>query len=301
MQCLAHKLGLEYEYCLSIRTARVSRPIMVDSGFGELFPSSFKPANINDEPPGMSTILPNGLVGSASSEYLATSVPNQMSPRQHSYFLAPELPTGLNSSMMAPFASDAQGWTADVDMGLGIEGYSSPSLELLIPQPDYDYPATFSSQSNFRNGVPFSEISPASSSLHQNQRSLSMGALSEESPISGSVLDNVSPWFSDICSSTRASSVSSMQSQNGRSPARKIFRGSSSIHSKVSSGYGEIVFSADPTRSPSRASGSSGRRGPMDKFAKAAMNAVKKVGACWRCKFLKKTVSKDLAHGRSSY
>jgi hypothetical protein len=40
----------------------------------------------------------------------------------------------------------------------------------------------------------------------------------------------------------------------------------------------------------SEASGRSGRTGPLSDLARAGMKAVKKVGACWRCIFLKKKV-----------
>lgn len=61
-----------------------------------------------------------------------------------------------------------------------------------------------------------------------------------------------------------------------------------------SSGYKEFVFDSNSVHSGSQASaasGGSGRRGPLSGLARAGMNAVKQVGACWRCKFLRKTVS----------
>ena len=62
-----------------------------------------------------------------------------------------------------------------------------------------------------------------------------------------------------------------------------------SVHSQVSSSYQELVFDSGSSR-PSSPS-TPGRRGPLDAAAKAAMKAVKAVKACWRCKFLRKTVS----------
>ncbi|CZR51530.1 uncharacterized protein PAC_01407 [Phialocephala subalpina] len=68
-----------------------------------------------------------------------------------------------------------------------------------------------------------------------------------------------------------------------------------SVHSGASTGYEEIVFDSKSAHSGSQASiGSansvgSGRRGPLSRLARAGMNAVKEVGACWRCKFLKKS------------
>jgi hypothetical protein len=58
----------------------------------------------------------------------------------------------------------------------------------------------------------------------------------------------------------------------------------------ASPGYEEIVFDSRSDRSGgqtsvrSNASCASGRRGPLNEWARAGMNAVKQVGACWRCK-----------------
>lgn len=72
-----------------------------------------------------------------------------------------------------------------------------------------------------------------------------------------------------------------------------------------STGFEEIVFDSKSAHSGSQssigsigsigsvASNASGRRGPLSYWAKVGMNAVKKVGACWRCKILKKPVSDD--------
>ena len=40
----------------------------------------------------------------------------------------------------------------------------------------------------------------------------------------------------------------------------------------------------------SEVSPSPGRRGPLGEAGKAALRAVKAVGACWRCKVLRKKV-----------
>jgi hypothetical protein len=63
----------------------------------------------------------------------------------------------------------------------------------------------------------------------------------------------------------------------------------SSINKGASSGFHESVFNSNSAQSSSRSS--IGRRGPLDTFARAAMNAVKAVKACWRCKVLRKLVS----------
>lgn len=65
-----------------------------------------------------------------------------------------------------------------------------------------------------------------------------------------------------------------------------------SVRSASSSVYQEMVFDSRSMHSSqgSIASDASGRRGPLSGLARAGMNAVRKVGACWRCKVLRKSV-----------
>jgi hypothetical protein len=74
-----------------------------------------------------------------------------------------------------------------------------------------------------------------------------------------------------------------------RKSIRARFGRRQSVHSQASSGYQEIVF--DSGSSHPSSPGTPGRRSPLDAAARAAMKAVKAVRACWRCKFLRKTVS----------
>jgi hypothetical protein len=74
------------------------------------------------------------------------------------------------------------------------------------------------------------------------------------------------------------------------------FSRSGSIHSRASR-CKEYNFDANSMLSGSQASATSaasGRRGPLSGWARAGMNAVRRVGACWRCKILRKTVSCDI-------
>jgi hypothetical protein len=71
-----------------------------------------------------------------------------------------------------------------------------------------------------------------------------------------------------------------------------ISKQSPSVHSLASSGYQEIIFDSNSAHSSSHGSACSGRSGPLDKVAITAMRLVKAVGACWKCKFLRKKVSK---------
>lgn len=81
---------------------------------------------------------------------------------------------------------------------------------------------------------------------------------------------------------------------------------SASVNSGASTGFQEYVFDSRSVHSAgsygsgasgaSAASRASGRRGPLSDWARAGMNALKEVGgACWRCKFLRKTVSMSKA------
>ncbi|KAH8668091.1 hypothetical protein BGZ60DRAFT_528428 [Tricladium varicosporioides] len=92
---------------------------------------------------------------------------------------------------------------------------------------------------------------------------------------------------------SRSGSVSSFQSDWGRNGLKNMFSRRSSAQSRGSTGYQEIVFDSKSVDSGSQASGVSGRQGPLDSVAIAAMNAVKRIGACWRCKFLRKSCSPE--------
>ncbi|KAE8440569.1 hypothetical protein EG329_007227 [Mollisiaceae sp. DMI_Dod_QoI] len=83
-------------------------------------------------------------------------------------------------------------------------------------------------------------------------------------------------------------------SENARKREGSMETRRGSVHSGGSPGYKEIVFDSKSVYSESQVSvgsansAGSGRRGPLSRLARAGMNAVKKVGACWRCKILKK-------------
>jgi hypothetical protein len=65
-----------------------------------------------------------------------------------------------------------------------------------------------------------------------------------------------------------------------------------SVRNDSTAGYQEIVFESSSVHSGDQASAPptpSGRKGPLSEVARAGMRAVKKIGSCWRCKFLRKT------------
>ncbi|KAM3075869.1 hypothetical protein ACMFMG_006612 [Clarireedia jacksonii] len=60
------------------------------------------------------------------------------------------------------------------------------------------------------------------------------------------------------------------------------------------SSFQESVFSSTPARSSLQTYGSSPRRlGSLDSVTRAKGNAVKAIGACWRCKFLRKSCNTE--------
>lgn len=58
----------------------------------------------------------------------------------------------------------------------------------------------------------------------------------------------------------------------------------------------KFVFVSDPAGSPGKEP-SRGRRGRLDQAAREESNAVKAVGACWKCRYLRKKVKKVLLSG----
>jgi hypothetical protein len=101
-------------------------------------------------------------------------------------------------------------------------------------------------------------------------------------------------WTRSNTTLSRPGSISSVQTERRRS-RRKEASQMHRLHSVNISPFQEHVFHSILGRSTSRASASSGRRGPLDAEARATMSAVKEVGACWRCSTLKKPVSSQIS------
>ena len=94
------------------------------------------------------------------------------------------------------------------------------------------------------------------------------------------------------------SSDRSNHSHRSYGGVKRFFHRRSSVKSQASSSYNEIIFDSSSACSRtslssavSQASVSSGRRTPLSEVARVGMNIMRKVGACWRCKILRKTVS----------
>jgi hypothetical protein len=141
----------------------------------------------------------------------------------------------------------------------------------------------------------FEEVSHPSSQF-QAQR-YSVESTHEFTPNPGRVLDvTISPRKRAIkapipdYARSRSSSISSQQIELGQSVFINVFSRRPSVQGAATSPYQEMVFDSRPPYSESQASVysnnsyASGRRGPLSELAKAGMNAVRKIGACWRCK-----------------
>ncbi|KAF7870408.1 hypothetical protein EAF04_004153 [Stromatinia cepivora] len=94
---------------------------------------------------------------------------------------------------------------------------------------------------------------------------------------------------------SRAESINSVPSNKSKSQGIGIVIKSSSNRSDYSfsnipSSYQEGVFSSTPGFSsmPTTYGSSPRRMGPLDSATRAKANAVKALGACWRCRFLRK-------------
>lgn len=92
--------------------------------------------------------------------------------------------------------------------------------------------------------------------------------------------------------------VHSVPSKNSQSQVidivvKPILNRSDSSLGNTPSSYQEGVFSSTPGCSsmPTTYGSSPHRMGPLDSATRAKANAVKAIGACWRCKFLRKPVS----------
>jgi hypothetical protein len=92
---------------------------------------------------------------------------------------------------------------------------------------------------------------------------------------------------------SRSESLSSCASSTGQSRISKAFRRKGSTQEETYPGY--HVWDSRSANSASSSIGSvasTGRRGPLSSATRAMANAVKAVKACWRCKFLRKQVSR---------
>jgi len=87
------------------------------------------------------------------------------------------------------------------------------------------------------------------------------------------------------------SSMDSASSFRGRSRIRKFFSRSSSISKNSKGSFRERLYSWNIRDSSKAVLPSPGRHGRLSEGARAAMKALKEVGACWKCKIVRKKAS----------
>lgn len=209
---LAHRLGLEFEFSLLTRSARITRPVSTKCCYttdGQASPS-FTTNWVED--------LINGFHDEGQIKELSgTAVGNNGAQRMTpSAFRYPDLP---------PRQVDQE------------------SVSII-------------SDSNYSSYCGTVNTSPAPDKL--------------ANPITSTVSTRGLYYQSSV------NSISSRRSNSGASACSE---------------FKEIVFDTRSGRSVCSTSTPSVRRGTMDSTSREAMKAVKAVGACWRCKFLRKTVS----------
>jgi hypothetical protein len=100
------------------------------------------------------------------------------------------------------------------------------------------------------------------------------------------MLDSERQSLLSMATASTSSSANRFQSSRGIDSFQSFFsRRSSASHGDISGDreFGTASIAGELSPSP-------GRRGPLGEAARADLRAVKKVGACWRCKVLRKKV-----------
>ena len=354
LQSLAHSLGLEYEYCLRARQARITRPDIPLSDQVKISGFSLDHQSVTqDATVGITASRPGINESGLHTECREPVV--TMTNDLETFDPLDLLDFGNDDFNLAEFDSNFNFGERQAD---GQERASSQLLEKpTIPMdisngPDFFEPwDIFSGSSQF--SADFAPIVPHDDHLgrdpnpiqksqdpscvdqflelgekddrgsssketylgnismpaihdHQSYSALSSLKRGYEQPFdsfSEASIYHSQPAYSrpgSISGSRVGSSGSSVGSVNS---SRSYFRGRPSrvltltsrrpsTHSRTGSRrFREIVFDSSQSRPTSTTSTSSIRRKPLDSIGRAAAKAVKAIGACWRCKFLRKQVN----------
>lgn len=322
LQELAHRIGLEYEYFLSSREARMTRvvvsttfkagapgfrhgqPMISRRGSEQVFGgSSTIDANGTPNRQPVSVATPSDHLGSEfkfdGMESTVDELPTMGLDFDWSSYLGEQeveepdvLLSGLqrivNVAPELPGGQDLLQYSGSFYHPVAT-GYVNKNMTQAQSQMGERFNSNYSWQ-----GVFDGHSSP--SAVHNDQLSLSSFSTAPLSmthvreDLSASLSD--ASLFSSRQAGSRAGSISSIQSSCGRSRVSKILSRKSSIHRlDNSAGFQEFVFDSRPA---SRHLASSGRHGPLGATARAAMKAVAAAGACWRCKFLRKQAGNQL-------
>jgi hypothetical protein len=94
-----------------------------------------------------------------------------------------------------------------------------------------------------------------------------------------------------------ASSMESASSFRGRSKIQKLFSRTSNTSRNSKGSFRDRLYDWNVRDSSKPVSPSPGRHGRLTEGARAAMRALKEVGACWKCKIVRKKVSLLIMQG----
>jgi hypothetical protein len=303
LQSFAHGLGLEYEYFLDSREARITRAIVL-TGESLLCPSlpvagrrsiyankasdqqqTFMSAPTDNPGPSFELDcfdfgideLPDAIFNfdwDSNAFEPRVEEPDIRKPLLHETTLAPsELPNG---ECLLHYSEE---FNNSVDQGY---------VERNVPRAESQVRDGFLDFNCPREGICHEH--PSSSAIESYQLgffpfSTTLSSTTKDEDLSSSFSD--ASLFSSRQAGSRSSSISSIQSSRGQNQVSKISSGRSCDRRQDNSaGFQEFIFSSRPPRPLT----SSGRHGPLNAIARAAMNAVTAAGACWRCKFLRKSV-----------
>ncbi|KAE8445150.1 hypothetical protein EG329_013646 [Mollisiaceae sp. DMI_Dod_QoI] len=279
IQSLAHRpdLGLEYEYNLFSRQALVSRPLML-------------PQSLPEEPTGLTWDDILSLDASEPSD----AAPKDMQAGQKGPVVLDPLPTEVNY----PCALYPQRPTHLIPVPFPQLDSNDPELVIASIHEPSGFDPTINSQNTAMtlNQRLLSDILPECTYEDPDFRPFSSTPdistdqyLQYDHAFFKQDRDQVSEVTSrDSSITSGTSSVYSARSHQSRGRIGKIFSRKSSTRSGTSSMYS--CFDSNPTQSAATDTSTRPRksRRSMDTIARAAMKAVKAVGACWRCKVLKK-------------
>jgi hypothetical protein len=328
LQSLAHSLGLEYEYCLRARQARITRPDVPLSDQVKIPAFGLDHQSITQDATVVITASRPGINESALLTECREPVVT-MTNDLETFDPLDLLDFGNDDFNLAEFDSNFNFGERQADCQ---ERASSQLLEKsTIPMDISNRPDFFEQCDIFSGSSQFSadlaHIVPHDDHLGRGpnpiqryqdpscvDQFLELGEKDDRGSSSKETyLGNISmpairdhhswPAYSrpgSISGSRVGSSGSSVGSFNS---SRSYFRGRPSrvltltsrrpsTHSRTGSRrFREIVFDSSPSRPTSTTSTSSVRHKPLDSIARAGAKAVKAIGACWRCKFLRKQVN----------
>jgi hypothetical protein len=94
-----------------------------------------------------------------------------------------------------------------------------------------------------------------------------------------------------------ASSIQSASSFRGRSKIQKLFSRTSSTSQNSKGSFRDRLYDWNIRDSSKPVSPSPGRHGRLTEGARAAMRALREVGACWKCRIVRKKVSLPVMQG----